>query len=525
MRNIPQVSNNGLLSAAQSLADLPLTIVRGVELRDKRADAEEARQLRRSEAAQRKQIGEFKLAQMGRADQLATSTQDARERAMQEQLRAQALTQKKTGDSILRNDSYQALQNFFDGAEHGDATRSINSFLSSNKDDPRVGSIFGHPTKGKPVRVDALDLSTVEQVQEYLQSLEGVNPEKLAAMDKADGSEDGEFDVEAIRKRFTRITYADGTTDIADMVAIASKSGYTRWANAARRQELVQLSKIERKPIGSRLTAMQKNAAATAQAQTRIDSGSGTAGDRELVKFAEHHKGGTAVGKLTIAQDANDEWDSLGFQDIDVQELHKSSKARQLVERIETGLGMSSSDKVALRELSEVTSLAPLAVGMTKSQTGKWDKFVANASEFLSDKSHNAEAKMAYQALMNKVQNTLYGATLTDGEIALFKQAYGNIDHGHGKVLSGLSVALTQTRAKLETILSFNNPAVVKFRTGKSVEELTAAMDVLDVKIALFDDVAAGRVTMDEGVAKIQAVQQSTVSEEQEAINLIFGGQ
>ena len=199
------------------------------------------------------------------------------------------------------------------------------------------------------------------------------------------------------------------------------------------------------------------------------------------------------------------------------EKLTNNAAARRTVERIELAHGMTPADQKEMRELTSIVSLAAGASNLTSAQTGFWDKFTGNTASYISDSVSNAKAKSAYSALMNQTRNNLFGATLTDGEIAAFKDAYGSREQGMGTVLAGLQTALTQTRSKLETIASFNDPAVIKFRTGKTLDEINAAMNMIDIKLAMYDDVERGRLTPDEAVKKIKQATVNTSAPTQNA--------
>jgi len=509
------MANAGLAGLGQALGSIGPAILEGTAIargraaEDRRASyVEEDRQQRRVEAAQRQQMGEFQLAEMGRQDKMAQATAPAREEMMLAELKTQTATLKQQNSKIFQQESFQVMQNFWDGGGSERSTDTLNQFIQKNKDNPLMETMFLYGNDGRPVRVDPVSDAGAALGVEHLRNMPGVDEEMLKEMDLVDGTLDDKYDMEAIKRRFVNVTYQTGNQHVIDMVTLSDISGFTRWTSAKQKEEMLAMRKLA--PKTPTATAMERNA-------NRYAASKGISEDDAFNLGYEASLGGTQAGKLGISQSAKDQWNAGGFSQLSHEDLQKSPEARKLVERIEMSQGLSSAEKAEMRELSSIISLSQNAADLTSDQTGIWDNMTNKAASYVTDDITNAKAKASYSALMNQVRNNLFGATLTDGEITAFKDAYGSLGQKHGKVLAGLSTALTQVQAKLKTIMAFSDPAVIQFRTGKTVEELDEVMATLDLKIAMYDSVAVGEITVDQAAELLQNAQASGASGTEQA--------
>jgi len=492
-----------LLGLGLAVAGVPKAITSGLQAGREQFNTEQTQKTNRELAQQQKQLMDFKLAEAGRADAISAGTQDEQTALLHQQLQAQQQQAKSLSNKIIKQDTFTALNNFFDSGD----PRSLNQFFSDYKDDPTVQNMF----KGV-VKMEQINPSAPEDQKLLLAA--GLSQEDL---DAADGVKDGKVDWSKLKNRYVKAVRNDGETKITDMLHVASATGYGRYADdqkLAKMKVLADIQKTARGPAGSRdpnntLTSLEKNARAVAAAQDRIDSGKGTSRDLELVKFGRHELGGVSTGKTDLANEARTEFKTAGLDSLSQAELQKNPKARRLVNEIELAHGISDADKKKFIDLNSMIALSSEAGKLNETQSGLYDKLTNNITNYTDQQIGGKKNRAAYGAFINQFRHELFGSALTDGELAAFKEAYSGLGQRIGPVLAGLRAALVQVKSQMQTLADFNDPIVIKFRTGKSQQEVKASLRGLDERIAFYDNVAAG-MTPDQAAEKAKTQVQSS---------------
>jgi len=294
------------------------------------------------------------------------------------------------------------------------------------------------------------------------------------------------------------------------MVALADASGYTRWASSRTNEEMNKTRKLQGRG-GQVETAMVRNGRAYAESQRA--QGKDMTDQEGINYFAESSMGGTSAGKVNISEDSIYDWEKGGFSDLPYEELRKNPEAGRLVRRIELAHPLSKDDKNELKEISGMIDLSESASGLTESQIGILDSTWTTVKSYVSDEVENPGAKSAYNALLNQFRNNLFGATLTDGETAMFEKAFGSQNRGAGTLFEGLSTITSQLASRLERVIAMNEPAVVQYRTGKTVQQLEQVINTLNEKTAKYSTGATEYKKKD-----------ATTSTTKKPLNSIFGG-
>jgi hypothetical protein len=154
-----------------------------------------------------------------------------------------------------------------------------------------------------------------------------------------------------------------------------------------------------------------------------------------------------------------------------------------------SGRRLSEADKKKLTETNKLLKLADPATKLTDSNTGIIDSTFKQASTYLKDNVDGIAATSANAAFRNVLRNALYGATLTDGEISAFNEAYGSLGQKAGPALQMFKTGLLSVKSDLESQMSMMSPTTFKVRFGKSAEEMDKIMTSLDKRIELITGV------------------------------------
>ncbi len=154
-----------------------------------------------------------------------------------------------------------------------------------------------------------------------------------------------------------------------------------------------------------------------------------------------------------------------------------------------SGRRLSEADKKKLAESNKLLKLAEPGTRLTDSNTGILDSTFKQASTYLKDNVDGIAATSANAAFRNVLRNALYGATLTDGEISAFNEAYGSLGQKAGPALQMFKTGLLNVKADLETQMAMMSPTTFKIRFGKSAEEMDKIMSSLDNRISLITGV------------------------------------
>lgn len=197
-----------------------------------------------------------------------------------------------------------------------------------------------------------------------------------------------------------------------------------------------------------------------------------------------------AADKATDAVEklAEQELDGKGdFFDIDFAKANMRQRARfeRYIARIEeqSGANFSEADKKELMSINQLISVADPVADITDAQTGLIDSVANTVKKYISDNTEGTEATAAYNAYRNTLLRAFAGAAMSAGELQRFQSEMGSLGQQTGPVLAQFVNNLRQVRSRLESISATNNPYVVHYRAGVSLEELNNVIRRIDERI------------------------------------------
>ena len=471
------VNPSPLLTIGAGLAKVPSAIRAG----EQEYEAYEMQKIRRKQAQQNYEKGELQLREMGRQDELKAATHDTRVAELQQRLQEQEQAIRLQGQKMFREDTYRSI----DSVLKEQNFNQFNNFLQEATTNPYAPQIMRDT-----LRIDPISLESEADKQALYKA--GITPEQL---DNLDGTTDNEIDWNLVKRRFVLATTATGEKEVRDVFRLGVVTGYGDWADAQGRTRLKELADISKSQKGNsnKPSAFQEKVQAEDAYQTRLKKGEEpTAAEVAGHRLFLSETAGDSPVRQEHVNEARTSWKTKGFDKLSQRDLQRNNEARNLVNIIEENHGMSAEERKEVRALTSMVALSKEAGGLSDKQTGLLDKMLSGASNYVSEEVGDKTARAAYGAFINQFRHELFGSALTEGELAAFKEAYGALGQKTGPVLAGLRAALIQVKSKLDTIASFNDPIVVKFRMGMTMDEVQSAMDGVDERIKFYDLVASG---------------------------------
>ena len=454
-------------------------------------NADEDRKLARQEASQRKQLMNYQLAQAGRADKLASATQDSALQVAQTQLAEQQQSLTQQGRALLKKDTWDALDGYYEDYE----PRHLNRVLAESKTNQ-----FAPPMFKEIVRVDKVDLQSTNGKQLLQQA--GFSQEDL---DGLDGQKDGKIDFDKIQKRFVVSTKADGTQQLTDIVAFSAVSNYGQYAKQRQLDQMKQLADLTKAQQGKEYKAPTSQTEAELLAEVRQAQKAGTATPEQLafLDIMNSKLQGATGAKRLESEKAIKQFYDEGYMDLPFEKLRSNPDAMSLVRQVEDSYGLSQAEKKDLKEAYQQVNAMSRAQGLSPESTGIIDSTLEAVNRKFTDSAEGREARAAYSGLINTIRNQQFGSALTDAEIAAFRKAYGADSDQVTVVLSGLREIGELTRSKLQAVADLNNDVVIKARTGSSKAEIEQYLQNIQKRIGFYSAVANG-MPIDEAANKFK---------------------
>lgn len=199
----------------------------------------------------------------------------------------------------------------------------------------------------------------------------------------------------------------------------------------------------------------------------------------------------TTKQKETSSIDADkNALDEINFFDVNVKELPRQEQAKiqrhiSNIERM-AGVELSNEDKRVLRNVRDLVQLGgTVADKLTPAQTGIIDKFMGDIKSYVIDEVGGKEATSSYETFRNVMRNALYGASLTDSEIAAFNSAAGTRSQQFKPVMQQFKTQLTSLKNQLEAVRDLNDPYIAHYYVGGSVEDVDRVIESIEERISL----------------------------------------
>lgn len=182
------------------------------------------------------------------------------------------------------------------------------------------------------------------------------------------------------------------------------------------------------------------------------------------------------------------------FFDIDFAKANHRQRARyeRHIARVEeqSGATLSEADKKELMSINQLISVADPVADITDAQTGLIDSLANTVKKYISDNTSGTEATAAYNAYRNTLLRAFAGAAMSTGELKRFQSEMGSLGQQTGPVLAQFVNNLRQVRSRLESISATNNPYVVHYRAGVSMDELNTVIWRIDERIDMLNSLA-----------------------------------
>lgn len=452
----------------------------GVAKVDEAKEAKTMREERRAKALRDQQVGNYKLAEMGRKDQLASATQDQEIAYQQAKIAEQTRTIKRVYNKQTTGDTLVVMDLTLETGEPD----AINRYIAENPDE-------ANRTFKGTLRVEKLDLSSNADRQMILNS--GVAQEEL---DAYDGNVDGNIDWDKLKSRFFKAIQRDGTVGVADIYKTAVMQGYTKYKDKEKIDRLDRLADITKKTkvAQPKPTPEERNVEAGFEASKVLKSGKSpetgkpltepeTTYYQNLAAVAEREGAGVGAGASYKTTEAINDWYANGFDMMSQEELQKDREAGILVRTIERTKGLDKADRKDLKELAPMISLLNEAGTLSEEQTGLLDKLTSGLMAYVDSDTVTAQAKRAYQSLISVFRHNIAGAALTEYEIKAFEQAYSSDSRKIGHVLAGMKSMATQLQAKLDTISDLNSPELAQYYFGDTLDKMQRTKAGIELRL------------------------------------------
>jgi len=299
-------------------------------------------------------------------------------------------------------------------------------------------------------------------------------------------------------KRYIKTTNSAGQTEIIDLLPAFTATGLFE------RLEDAELTKLERKvkirkteaDITNILRGSKVAGANTTQAfqtavalsemtdeQRQVVISAATVGrEAGLIPSAKAQRPRVFERKAGATAEIRDQLDQLDPKD--PKQRRKGSILVSEMIAIDKQLAISSANEKRIIALNKLVSLGNIASTELKAKsTGFIDSAFINVRKYFSDNVGGLKGRTAYGAYRNVIRHVLFGTALTKVEIQSFREAFGDLKQQLGPVLEQFKVSLQTLRSDIDTVLNLEDPDVVKFRVGTSVEDVDNLISGIDSRL------------------------------------------
>lgn len=190
--------------------------------------------------------------------------------------------------------------------------------------------------------------------------------------------------------------------------------------------------------------------------------------------------------------------DESDFFNTDFKTLSPAERARTSahIRNLEelTNAQLSTEDKRVLRDMRKIVDLSQVVngdindPGLTEASTGLVDTWFNGVKSYVSNEIGTKEATASYETIRNILRNSLFGASLTEGERQAFDKAAGTLKQQLGPVLAKFKAQMMTVKSSLEAIRDTNDPYVAHYYVGGDVEDIDEVIRHIDERIAFMED-------------------------------------
>jgi hypothetical protein len=295
---------------------------------------------------------------------------------------------------------------------------------------------------------------------------------------------DESVDKNALSHRLVKAMYPDGTSEIKDMQQLYVGSGYARSLDDSELENMLTRSQIQKN------LRENQGVPSTAEKTSKYYAGQGAEGGSEssvAQKMFQKDIAGVTPGKLEIANQAEgtlEETFGGKFFETNFTDRTNRIKASKAIREIEQagGEGLAAADKADVKDINVlIASGKAVAEELTPEATGILDNFTSNIEKYMEDEHVESTAgRAAYNAYRNALLRAFGGTAMSDAEVQNFNAAFGTLAQKYPAVISQFKQAITQTKAKLDTVAKLNNPYLAHYYLGTSQDDLDIILSRLD---------------------------------------------
>lgn len=219
----------------------------------------------------------------------------------------------------------------------------------------------------------------------------------------------------------------------------------------------------------------------------RIQKESGGSYEDALAKAKINlQKKTTSEKELGAADSVRTQLEEANFWNLD---LADSKVRRQIGPKIAaleklTDKSLTTEDKRVARNMRELIELGDIAgEELSPQHTGILDNMLNKFKKYVSDNVEVTKGTAAYETFRNSIRHALYGATLSQGEIAAFNSAAGTLGQQAGPVLQQLVTQLHTVKSQLKSIYDMNEPMIAEYYVGSNLEDIDRVIEQIDARI------------------------------------------
>jgi len=385
--------------------------------------------------------------------------------------------------------------------------RSLDAY-TADYDTRHLNNLIQHPMmKDKFNDLASLDRVDVFNDKQLIHNT-GFNPEVFT----------DEATKENAAGRYVKATMKDGTKKIIDMMTIYGGTGYTRYLENQKLADLLKRASINKKSGNKGPGPLERDAKVIADAEERIKKAEAEGKepnpkDVQISKLGDKMKGGVKLGQLGEADDRTKNLlktfggaDKFFSTDFSKRENYlKAYSDISAIERLEN-VQYTSKEKTDLNSMRMLIAMGDPGKNLTSKETGLYDSALMKAKKYVSDNVDGVAATSAYAAFRNTVRHALFGSALTEAEIKSFKEAFGTLGQKLGPVLNQFKTALTQVKAKLESVARMKNPYSAHVRLGVDQQKMDEILASIDQRIEALNDLDVGNKPKPKGDADLSGL-------------------
>lgn len=194
------------------------------------------------------------------------------------------------------------------------------------------------------------------------------------------------------------------------------------------------------------------------------------------------------------------------------------------------GTNLTAEDKKAITDVRGLINMADPASNLSSSQIGLIDSYMSNVSKYVSEAGNGVDKAAAMASFRNILRHALYGATLSEGEIQSFNEAFGTNKQMLGPLMEQFKISLTQVQSRIDSIANLNNPYAMHVLVGADQTKLTNIRSALQERLDFIEGKtnATGGNVVPEGQRAPTAPRNITTTpaptSQRRSLSDIFGG-